>query len=224
MKFELDDFHRNISEKAILKDISKIAKSLNKNTLTTREYKKAGGKYSIDTIIRKFNSWNIALEKSDLKESLIRNISTEKLFKNLEDVWIKLGRQPKSRDLIKPLSRYSWATYAYRFGRWRKALEQFVEYMNEEGKQSSEEGIKKLKFNRSTRHKTERNINWRLRFLVMKRNNFRCRVCGRSPATDSKIILHVDHIKAWANGGETVLENLQTLCSVCNVGKSNEVF
>ncbi|MCL4507775.1 MAG: HNH endonuclease [Chloroflexi bacterium] len=33
--------------------------------------------------------------------------------------------------------------------------------------------------------------------------------------------LHVDHILAWSKGGETVLENLQTLCSVCNLGKSN---
>ncbi|MFZ6816453.1 HNH endonuclease [Undibacterium sp. Rencai35W] len=25
----------------------------------------------------------------------------------------------------------------------------------------------------------------------------------------------------WSKGGETVLANLQTLCSVCNLGKSN---
>jgi len=145
----------------------------------------------------------------------------EDLFKNLEEVWIKLGHQPKSRDLIRPLSKHSWHTYAQRFGSWRKALEQFVEYINEEGKQLSEEGIKRLKIDKSTQHKTTRDINWRLRFLVMKRDSFKCKACGRSPATDPKIILHVDHIKAWANGGETVLENLQTLCSKCNVGKSN---
>jgi 5-methylcytosine-specific restriction endonuclease McrA len=55
----------------------------------------------------------------------------------------------------------------------------------------------------------------------MRRDNFKCKNCGRSPATDTGIILHVDHIKAWANGGETILENLQTLCSVCNIGKSD---
>ena len=33
--------------------------------------------------------------------------------------------------------------------------------------------------------------------------------------------LHVDHIKPWSKGGETVLENLQTLCATCNLGKSN---
>jgi hypothetical protein len=221
MKFELDNFHRNISEKEILEDVSRVAKSLNKNTLTTREYKKRGGKYSSDTIIRKFSSWNIVLERSGLAKSLIRNISTEELFQNLEDVWISLGYQPKYRNLVKPLSKYSSNTYAERFGSWRKALEQFVEYMNEEGRQSSEEGIKKLKIDNATKHKTQRNVNWRLRFLVMRKDNFKCKSCGRSPASDPKIVLHVDHIKAWANGGETVLENLQTLCSICNIGKSD---
>jgi 5-methylcytosine-specific restriction endonuclease McrA len=36
--------------------------------------------------------------------------------------------------------------------------------------------------------------------------------------------LHVDHIYPWAKGGETVVENLQTLCMTCNIGKSDEVF
>ncbi|THJ09818.1 MAG: HNH endonuclease [Nitrospira sp. CG24C] len=27
--------------------------------------------------------------------------------------------------------------------------------------------------------------------------------------------------REWSKSGETVLENLQTLCSVCNLGKSN---
>ena len=46
------------------------------------------------------------------------------------------------------------------------------------------------------------------------------KIAGGRPRLTS-IILHVDHIKAWAKGGETVLENLQTLCSVCNIGKSD---
>ena len=72
--------------------------------------------------------------------------------------------------------------------------------------------------------KTKRDINLRLRFLVMKRDNFKCVVCGRSPAKDPEIELHIDHIIAWANGGETVFENLQTLCSLCNIGKSDLDF
>lgn len=42
-----------------------------------------------------------------------------------------------------------------------------------------------------------------------------------SPAKDSTVELHVDHIIPWAKGGETVMDNLQTLCSKCNWGKSD---
>jgi 5-methylcytosine-specific restriction endonuclease McrA len=55
----------------------------------------------------------------------------------------------------------------------------------------------------------------------MRRDNFKCRVDGYSPATQPGTVLEVDHIKPWDSGGETVLENLQTLCQRCNGGKSN---
>jgi 5-methylcytosine-specific restriction endonuclease McrA len=149
------------------------------------------------------------------------NLSEEELFENLEEIWVKLGRQPKYTEMQKPLSKYSCSTYANRFGTWRKALEKFVAYINKEENASSEEMLRKVRVEPITKHKTSRTINWRLRFIVMRRDNFKCKKCGRSPANDPKIILHVDHKIAWAKGGETVFENLETLCSRCNIGKSN---
>ncbi|MCX5819422.1 MAG: HNH endonuclease [Deltaproteobacteria bacterium] len=60
-----------------------------------------------------------------------------------------------------------------------------------------------------------------LRFKVLQRDKFRCLLCGRSPVTELGCELHVDHIVPFSKGGKTTLENLQTLCSQCNVGKSN---
>jgi 5-methylcytosine-specific restriction endonuclease McrA len=40
--------------------------------------------------------------------------------------------------------------------------------------------------------------------------------CGRKPPD---VKLHVDHVKALASGGKTVLENMVTACATCNVGK-----
>ena len=55
----------------------------------------------------------------------------------------------------------------------------------------------------------------------MRRDDFKCRICGTSPAVKPGTLLVVDHIVPWSNGGETVMENLQTLCEPCNGGKSN---
>jgi len=55
----------------------------------------------------------------------------------------------------------------------------------------------------------------------MRRDNFKCRITGRSPATDPTVILKVDHLHPWEQGGETVIENLQTLAKDINIGKSN---
>ena len=64
-------------------------------------------------------------------------------------------------------------------------------------------------------------ISSRLRYKVMKRDSFKCCACGASPAKDPAVELHIDHIIPWSKGGETRLENLQTLCSRCNLGKSD---
>lgn len=57
----------------------------------------------------------------------------------------------------------------------------------------------------------------------MQRDNFKCCICGASPAKDPSVVLHVDHIIPWSKGGKTELDNLQTLCSNCNYGKSDDL-
>jgi len=221
MKFELEEYHRGVTDEELITELQRVALELNKDALTRAENDERG-KYGTTTYIRRFGSWFNALEKAGLQKTRTpMNLPEEELYKNLEEIWIKLGRQPRYQEVQKPLSKYSVGTYENRFGTWRKALEKFVAYINNEENTSSEEAIKHFEIAPDTRHKTSRTINWRLRFIVMRRDNFKCKNCGRSPATDPTIILHVDHIKAWANGGETVLENLQTLCSQCNIGKSD---
>jgi hypothetical protein len=70
-------------------------------------------------------------------------------------------------------------------------------------------------------HRTQREPSMRLRFEILKRDNFKCCACGASPAKDPVVELHVDHIIPWSKGGETETDNLQTLCAICNLGKSD---
>ena len=69
--------------------------------------------------------------------------------------------------------------------------------------------------------RSTRAISDKLRYQVLKRDNFKCCACGASPAKDPAVELHIDHIIPWSRGGETTLQNLQTLCSRCNIGKSD---
>jgi hypothetical protein len=59
-----------------------------------------------------------------------------------------------------------------------------------------------------------------IRWQVFERDDFRCVSCGKS-ASDGAI-LHVDHIIPRSKGGEDAMENYQTLCHLCNIGKSNK--
>ena len=69
--------------------------------------------------------------------------------------------------------------------------------------------------------KGSRRISEKLRYQVLKRDHFKCCACGASPAKDPAVELHIDHIVPYSKGGETTVDNLQTLCSVCNIGKSD---
>ena len=59
-----------------------------------------------------------------------------------------------------------------------------------------------------------------MRYDIMKRDGFRCVLCGRS--SSDGVSLHVDHIVPVAKGGKTVPENLRTLCQECNSGKRDK--
>ena len=55
----------------------------------------------------------------------------------------------------------------------------------------------------------------------MKCDNFKCCMCGTFSANNSEVVFHIDHIVPWSKAGETTMENLQILCSDCNLGKSD---
>lgn len=218
-------------------DLRRVANLINKKTVPYEDYRKLG-KYSAEYIFSRFGKWNDFLAKAGLEPTgFSKNKITEQAcFDEIERMWRLLGRQPTTTDVIKSdICYYSIDTFKRRFGGWRKALEAFVVYINaedNEGEQVKSEIIasddiqsdKEKEVNENIampKRRTSRNINTRLRFKVLARDNFKCCACGASPAKDPAVELHVDHIIPWSKGGETELENLQTLCSKCNLGKSD---
>lgn len=222
----LNTAHRiNIPKEELIEDLKNSAKIAGKESLTTTEYHQIG-KFTSATFNKVFGNWAKALEAAELKPTSYKATATnEELFDNLANVWEAVGRQPKQKDFHPPLSTFSASSYTRRFGSWRQALEAFIQSLDSDDevelKTENKEPPKKVKPLDQIVHKTSRNPTWRLRYLVMQRDNFTCQFCGASPAKDPAVKLHIDHIKPWSKGGETLLPNLQTLCEQCNIGKSD---
>ena len=221
MKFEYIPRNYSPTDEEIIEDLQRVVADFNLSKLTMHEYDKHGS-FNSSTVTKRFSSWNNALIKAGIK--LAQQFwSEEQLFENIENAWIKKGSQPSRRDMdSKELSSISSGAYQRKFGQWSKALKEFISYINQDDSSLTNDFSMDTDSNAITpSHRTKRDINLRLRFKVFQRDNFKCCSCGASPALDPSITLHVDHIIPWAKGGETVMENLQTLCSKCNLGKSD---
>lgn len=207
--------HFNVTDTELIADIQRTARKLRKKRLTWNVYAKHG-KYSPSSITRRFENWNHALCLAGIKISHRMNIPDEEMMINLKHVWDSLVRAPKAAELAKPLSEFPAATYIKRYGSWYKTLTLFTEWANTHGHKMKK---KKLRNMNAAKVRGSRRPSIMLSAKIIKRDHYKCRLCGASPATDPKVKLHIDHIIPWLKGGETVEENLQTLCMECNLGK-----
>jgi hypothetical protein len=226
-EFQIRLRRRNIPPNELIEDIQKVSRELGTSAVTARDYDERG-LFGVRTILRNFGTWNNALTSAGLEISNRLDIANEELFENLANVWTHLGRQPFGREFKdrENGSLFSLGTYEKRFGSWNNALIAFADFINSGADESATQTLAKTSkavASTSTR-RTSRDINWRLRAKILIRDSCICKMCGDSPAKNPDTVLHVDHILAWANGGETVEENLQTLCAICNIGKSDAIF
>lgn len=207
-----------VTDTELLADLKRVSEVLKVSTVSMPKYNEFG-KYNNTTVARRFGSWNNALTEAGLSVSNEVNISDERLFENILVLWQHYGRQPRRSELAKPPSTISQGPYNRSFSSWTAALENFVEYANTGGVDALS-----VQLSSESQQKTGRDPSLRLRWHVLQRDRFTCCACGASPAVIIGVELHVDHITPWSKGGETVLGNLQTLCSICNLGKSNLIL
>ena len=228
--------HREVSNDELIADIQRVAQELGKETISSGEYK-TYGYYSVDSCYIRFSTWNNTLIEAGLKPWNFvpgRKLNNLDLLEDIERMWLKLGRQPTATDVNDGLSQFSLHAFSSHFGGWRNALRAFIEWMNNTDEKEpiapiyipTEKKIENKAHMPSKQvsqqiHSTSREINLRLRFKVLQRDNSKCCYCGASPAKDPSVVLHIDHIKPWSKGGETTIDNLRTSCNKCNLGKSD---
>jgi len=232
-KMKLNCGKRHTNEQ-ILSELKRVAAELKNSTFTAKEFTKYSSIHA-ESVSRRFGSWATALANAGLKPGRGAKRYTElDFFENLLSVWTFYGRQPTYGEMRRPPSTIGAKTYEARWGTWRKALMAFMERANSDLTGNSMEpripensatpllSSGQLSTPASKRAPIQpRQVSFGLRYAVLKRDSFRCVICGVSPATQIGCQLHVDHVIAFSRGGKTVFENLQTLCSTCNIGKGN---
>jgi hypothetical protein len=197
-KFRLERVRAPVTDSELISDLQRVAKIAGTTAIPFRLYLELGH-FHPSTVALRFQTWNNALGAAGLRVASERDIGDERLFENLMHLWEYYGRQPRLRELARLPSVISSGPYQRRFGSWMNALEQFVAYAN------AQDARAPAPVEVASGRKTGRDPSLRLRFRVMKRDNFCCRACGASPAMQSGLVLHIDHVQAWSLGGETVV-------------------
>ena len=107
----------------------------------------------------------------------------------------------------------SWATLKGRFYKSSDFMDNFFAWKR--GETTKQHLLKQSK------KRARKVISPKLRYEIFKRDGFKCLFCGIS---GNGTILNADHIIPVDKGGEDTMENLQTLCVRCNIGKGTDLI
>lgn len=223
-----DQQARYMTDQQLIAELQRVASKLKSDMLTQPEFN-SESYISASTISRRLGSWNKALHAAGLRPvNMGRRYTEDDYFENLLLVWTHFGRQPKYREMNSYPSHITSGAYEQRWGNWTKALVAFVERVNADEAEASSSFIAVASSPASVsittvKPEAQRKVALGLRYSVLRRDNFKCVLCGNSPATDPKCKLHVDHILPFSKNGKTVQDNLRTLCGHCNLGKSDKI-
>ncbi|MFZ5994367.1 MAG: homing endonuclease associated repeat-containing protein [Thermodesulfobacteriota bacterium] len=235
---ERSDTHtRGLDKDGLLMELKRVAVIVGGNEISKADVLKHS-RIDPRTFERRFGSWENAIGEAGLEiAGTAKRYTDNELFTNLMETWEALGHRPSYAEMSLPVSRNPAATYAHRFGSWRKAVLAFLQWVEkdqpEEGDtypvtQSIGEGVSTepspvaveaeplvLPNGQRDRRRTATN---KQRFRILKRDGYRCCICGHSQSDGRR--LEVDHrLYPWTKGGRTIDANLWTLCDICNSGK-----
>jgi hypothetical protein len=215
---------RTLPSDDLLAEIRRVAQVVGRDRLTAEDLRQHAI-IGVDAIRRRFGTLKAALRAAGLLETAHgRRYTDEACLENLLQVWTHYGRPPQYQEMKLPPSTVGPKAYIGRWGTWNRALHAFVERVNHEPEVQPEapdiQVASPLQVDKPREEDVHR-IRLSLRYSVLVRDQFKCRLCGSSPAVDPRCRLHVDHIQPWSKGGKTIAENLRTLCEPCNLGKGN---
>lgn len=229
-----------IPEERKLEALEQAARHFNYIEFSWRDFNKIST-ISASAIKVHFGSWKKALAalKTHLQQKGLdlsprphapqRIYSDKDLFDEMGRIWQKVDQRPSRNEWEISQPKISIGAYKKRFGSWTNACQRFIEFKMG-GEIASDTFVRPSGEDISVHEKSgkveyskenSRNVSLSLRYKVLMRDNLTCLCCGKSRVTDPRTKLHIDHIVPFSKGGKSTLENLQTLCEECNLGKSD---
>ena len=193
---------RSLTNEEILAEIRIIANKLKKTVLSGTDIKNHSD-INKGLLASRFGSISTAITLAGLSPAISRH-SDDEIFENLFKVWTFYGRPPTHLEIDEPPSVIASSTYIRRFGGWRNALREFVERFGSDdaappkvaAPQTTETNPPVAASGADNRpphlftpraHVTprppanKRDPSIGLRFRVLQRDHFRCRLCGPQP-------------------------------------------
>ena len=216
---------KTLTSDEVIEELRRVAAKLGRQDLTVEDFN-SHAFFSVGTVRSHFMSWRRAIEAAGLAaRPNSARYSEDECHENLLQVWSYLKRPPCYREMNSAPSKVGGKAYLTRWGTWVKALEAFITRVNKDiTPQPPVDEIfaapTKLKVDDAAKEDDGR-VRLGIRYRALVRDNFKCVLCGASPAVNPLCRLHIDHIHPYSKGGATTFENLRTLCESCNIGKSN---
>lgn len=199
----------------VLESLRGYARKVGWRRFTPREYQAWDGpRVGVVTVIKRFGSWREALLRLGIGGVRAREYEAEELIAGLERAWKALKRPPGPEEVRKRTG-FSHNAYKRRWGSMARACSLVAEH--HAGRLTRKELLRGVA-GRAQRKTIPVDVRWR----VMKRDRYRCVLCGRNPAKDAGVELHLDHVVPVSRGGTNEEGNLRTLCRECNQGRSDE--
>ena len=121
----------------------------------------------------------------------------------------------KDKKLTKSISRNTYES-RWTWGEFKKLMLRY---------QRGHATIQQVIDGKKNRQKIDKLVSEKTRWRVLERDKSTCQKCfiTEEECKEKGITLHVDHIVPRSKGGSSSdLDNLQTLCSRCNLGKGSE--
>jgi hypothetical protein len=223
-----------ISREKVIKELKKVAQIFNYQYFKKRDFDKHSVSCKSTKVISLYGSWESALKAIGIENTPIRKLrkdraSDEDILFEIIRIWKIIGHRPSKAEWESNETHFSYSTIKQRYEGWINACNEAFNIMNQNtinlGSSSKTVPITNNVIEDSSCIITQENkhdIPLKLRLKVLKRDHFKCVLCGRNPANEPSVELHIDHIIPFSKGGKTNENNLRTLCRECNLGKGND--